>query len=114
MAEQGDSRCRSRPCGNGGIHRARLRSRRFRLINAPLDMKGPDCVPAGSQRMVFGVAGMSLSLPERIRCRYYVGNYLAGLERILRNEPRITLLVNNAGVGATLPLLASNVEDMSR
>jgi len=82
--------------------------------NAPLDMKGPVRVPAGSQRMVFGFAGMSLSLPERIRYRYYLENYLAGLERTMRNEPRITLLVNNAGVGATLPLLASNVEDMSR
>src|SRR5215468_11111598 len=40
--------------------------------------------------------------------------HLAELERILRQDPRITLLVNNAGVGATKPLLDSNVSDMSR
>src|SRR5262249_55140673 len=39
---------------------------------------------------------------------------LARLERILREDSRITLLVNNAGVGATAPLLKSDVDDMSR
>src|SRR5262245_26965838 len=39
---------------------------------------------------------------------------LAELERILRQDPRITLLVNNAGVVATKPLLDSNASDMSR
>src|SRR5215471_3894025 len=39
---------------------------------------------------------------------------LARLERILREDSRITLLVNNAGVGATAPLLNSDVDDMSR
>jgi short-subunit dehydrogenase len=39
---------------------------------------------------------------------------VARLERILREDPRITLLVNNAGVGATTPLLNSDVADMSR
>src|ERR1700692_2408076 len=38
---------------------------------------------------------------------------LARLERILREDPRLTLLVNNAGVGATAPLLNSDVADMS-
>jgi len=41
-------------------------------------------------------------------------NDLAGLERILRENSRITLLVNNAGLGATASLLNSNVADMSR
>jgi len=41
-------------------------------------------------------------------------NNLAKLERILRENSRITLLVNNAGLGATAPLLNSNVSDMSR
>ena len=41
-------------------------------------------------------------------------NDLAKLERILREDPRVTLLVNNAGVGATAPLLNSDVADMSR
>jgi short-subunit dehydrogenase len=40
--------------------------------------------------------------------------HLSRLERILRNDSRVTLLVNNAGVGATAPLLNSDVADMSR
>jgi uncharacterized protein len=39
---------------------------------------------------------------------------LAELERILRDDSRVTLLVNNAGLGVTAPLLNSNVADMSR
>ena len=41
-------------------------------------------------------------------------NDLAKLERILREDARVTLLVNNAGAGATAPLLKSDVADMSR
>src|SRR5215475_13771307 len=41
-------------------------------------------------------------------------NDLARLERILREDSRITLLVNNAGVGAAAPLLNADVDDMSR
>ena len=37
---------------------------------------------------------------------------LAQIEARLRSNPGITLLVNNAGVGATAPLLDSNVEKM--
>jgi len=41
-------------------------------------------------------------------------NDLAKLEQILREGSRVTLLVNNAGVGATAPLLNSDAADMSR
>jgi short-subunit dehydrogenase len=41
-------------------------------------------------------------------------NELAKLERILREDSRVTVLVNNAGVGATAPLLNSDVAGMSR
>jgi len=34
--------------------------------------------------------------------------------RFLREDPRVTLLVNNAGVGATAPLLNSDAVEMSR
>jgi short-subunit dehydrogenase len=37
---------------------------------------------------------------------------LARLEQILREDARVTLLVNNAGIGATKPLLNSDVADM--
>jgi short-subunit dehydrogenase len=36
------------------------------------------------------------------------------VEQILNDDPRVTLLVNNAGVGATAPLLNSNIADMSQ
>ncbi len=39
---------------------------------------------------------------------------LAKLEKILREDSRVTLLVNNAGLGATAPLLKSDIADMSR
>src|SRR5919112_505554 len=39
---------------------------------------------------------------------------LAEVERVLRDDPAVTVLVNNAGVGATAPLLESGVGDMSR
>jgi short-subunit dehydrogenase len=37
---------------------------------------------------------------------------LAVVENVLATDPTITLLVNNAGVGATMPLLASDVDAM--
>ncbi|PWU10522.1 MAG: SDR family oxidoreductase [Terriglobia bacterium] len=41
-------------------------------------------------------------------------NDLARLEQILREDSRVTLLVNNAGVAATTPLVKSDVAEMSR
>lgn len=39
---------------------------------------------------------------------------LARVEAVLKTDASITVLVNNAGVGATAPLLQSDVEDMER
>ncbi|HEY3824515.1 MAG TPA: SDR family oxidoreductase [Bryobacteraceae bacterium] len=39
---------------------------------------------------------------------------LAKLEKILREDSRVTLLMNNAGLGATAPLLKSDIADMER
>jgi len=39
---------------------------------------------------------------------------VAALAQFLRDDPRVTLLVNNAGVGATAPLLNSDAAEMSR
>ncbi|HEY9663667.1 MAG TPA: SDR family oxidoreductase, partial [Allocoleopsis sp.] len=41
-------------------------------------------------------------------------NDLRKVEQRLRDDPRVTLLVNNAGIGATAPLLNSNIDDMSQ
>jgi uncharacterized protein len=40
-------------------------------------------------------------------------NDLHKIEQRLRDDPNVTLLMNNAGVGATAPLLNSNIADMS-
>jgi len=39
---------------------------------------------------------------------------LTRVERVLRDDARITVLVNNAGVGAVVPLLNAEVDEMSR
>ena len=39
---------------------------------------------------------------------------LAGVEGILREDARITLLVNNAGMASTAPLVNADVSEMSR
>ncbi len=39
---------------------------------------------------------------------------VAGLVQLLREDPRVTIVVNNAGVGATAPLLNSDPAEMSR
>jgi short-subunit dehydrogenase len=41
-------------------------------------------------------------------------DHVAELEQVLREDPRVAILVNNAGMGATAPLVNSNVADMSR
>lgn len=38
---------------------------------------------------------------------------LARVEKLLRTDSSITLLVNNAGLGATAPLLASDIDKMT-
>src|SRR4030095_14080978 len=43
-----------------------------------------------------------------------VSSDLARLEQVLREDSRVTMLVNNAGVGSTTPLLDSDIADMSR
>lgn len=43
-----------------------------------------------------------------------LGNDLAEVEHVLKTDQSITLLVNNAGVAATTPLLQSNVDEMAR
>lgn len=38
---------------------------------------------------------------------------LARVEQVLRTDPHITMLVNNAGLGATAPLLGSDIDKMT-
>lgn len=39
---------------------------------------------------------------------------LSSVEAVLKTDPAITMLVNNAGIGATTPLLLSDITDMER
>src|SRR5262245_36102439 len=39
---------------------------------------------------------------------------LASVEKVLRTDQSITLLINNAGIAAATPLLQSNVDEMAR
>ena len=39
---------------------------------------------------------------------------VARVERVLRDDPRVTVLVNNAGLGAVAPLLDTDADEMSR
>lgn len=41
-------------------------------------------------------------------------NDVAKVERVLREDSRITMLVNNAGIGAIAPLLESDIAEMTR
>ena len=51
---------------------------------------------------------------ETIAADLTKANELAKVELVLRTDASITLLVNNAGVGSTAPLLQSDVADMDR
>jgi ligand-binding sensor domain-containing protein len=53
----------------------------------PLGMNGPVQVPAGTQRITLGYAGLSLSMPERTRFRYTLEGGGPWLERTRRGSP---------------------------
>src|SRR4051812_13405563 len=93
--------------GIGALYADRLARRGYDLIlvargQAALARTREDIVQA-TGRMVTTVRA---DLGER--------DDLLKIEAILRSDPSITMLVNNAGVGAVAPLLMSDVEDMER
>ena len=68
----------------------------------------------GLQR--FGEFQKSIGLAKNIlssRLKKLVDDGVLRVEDILRTDPRITMLVNNAGLAAVAPLLASDVDTMS-
>src|SRR5262245_57622543 len=93
--------------GIGAVYADRLAQRGYDLL-----------LVARSQERMADLAkklnGNTGSKVETLAADLTDSNDLARLERILREDSRITLLVNNAGVGATAPLLNSDVDDMSR
>ena len=51
---------------------------------------------------------------ETLTADLTVATDLAEVEKVLRTDQSITLLVNNAGIAAATPLLQSNVDEMAR
>jgi hypothetical protein len=91
--------------GIGAIYADRLARRGYNLI---LVARNRSRLVALAQRLK-DETGRSV---ESIAADLNDKSDLARIEATLRNDPGITLLVNNAGVGATALLLDSNVENM--
>jgi short-subunit dehydrogenase len=93
--------------GIGAVYADRLARRGYGLLLIALDLKGM----AELAKKVVSETGRNI---EILAADLTDSNDLAKLERIRREDSRVSLLVNNAGTGATAPLLDSNVADMSR
>src|ERR1700723_3699195 len=91
--------------GIGAIYADRLAQRGYDLI---LVARNQNRLAALAQRLK-NETGRSV---ETIAADLKDKADLARIESTLRTNPSITLLVNNAGVGATAPLLDSDVEKM--
>jgi short-subunit dehydrogenase len=91
--------------GIGAIYADRLARRGYDLI---LIARNRNRLAALAQRLK-EETGRSV---ETIAADLNDRSDLTRIEATLRSDPRITLLVNNAGVGATAPLLDSDVEKM--
>jgi short-subunit dehydrogenase len=91
--------------GIGAIYADRLARRGYNLI---LVARNRSRLVALAQRLK-DETGRSV---ESIAADLNDKSDLARIEATLRNDPGMTLLVNNAGVGATALLLDSNVENM--
>jgi uncharacterized protein len=93
--------------GIGAVYADRLASRGYDLLLVARTRKPMDDLAkkleAGTGRRI-----------EILAADLTDSNDLAGVERVLREDPRITLLVNDAGMASTAPLLNSDVAEMSR
>jgi uncharacterized protein len=91
--------------GIGAVYADRLGKRGYDLI---LVARNQNRLATLAHRLKIAtgrsIAAMAADLFDRVD--------LARIETALRTNPSITLLVNNAGVGATAPLLNSDVEKM--
>ena len=92
--------------GIGAVYADRLAKRGYDLI---LVARNQDRLQALAARLG-GETGRTV---ETIAADLNDKADLARLEAVLKTDARITLLVNNAGVGAAAPLLASDVDKMA-
>jgi short-subunit dehydrogenase len=91
--------------GIGAVYADRLAKRNYNLILVARNRNRLAVLAQGLK----GETGRSV---ETIAADLNDKSDLARVEATLRSDPGINLLVNNAGVGATAPLLDSNVEKM--
>src|SRR5882724_147845 len=91
--------------GIGAIYADRLAKRGFDLI---LVARSEERLQKVAQRIKESSGRNARILTADLNKKADLGQ----IERVLREDTRITLLVNNAGFGAVTPLLQSNVEKM--
>lgn len=93
--------------GIGAVYADRLAKAGYDLI---LVARSGDRLTEFARRLT-NVSGRSVeTLPADLTQR----DDLAEVEQVLKTDQSITLLVNNAGIAATTPLLQSNVDEMAR
>lgn len=101
--------------GIGAIYADRLARRGYNLL---LVARNQERLEQQAQAILKGSASLRAKNTgrqvETLAADLMNPNDLHKVEHILRDDPRVTLLVNNAGVGATAPLLDSNIADMSQ
>src|SRR5882724_9641409 len=88
--------------GIGAVYADRLAKAGYDLI---LVARNRDRLAALAKRLI-GETGRSI---ETVAADLANADDLARVETTLKNDPAVTLLVNNAGVGAAAPLLQSDV-----
>lgn len=93
--------------GIGSIYADRLARRGYDLILVARDLQKLDALAARLNKETgrrIGTVKADLTVTEDLRA----------IERRLAEDSSITMLVNNAGLGATAPLLESRPEDLDR
>ena len=93
--------------GIGAVYADRLARRGLDLILVARDLQKLDALA----NRLHTQTGRKVST---LKADLTVADDLRAVERRLAEEDNISLLVNNAGVGATAPLLASKPEDLDR
>lgn len=91
--------------GIGAIYADRLAGRGYDLL---LVARNPDRLAA----MAYRIARKTGRAVETLTADLNDRRDLSRVESILATDPRITMLVNNAGVGALQPLLQSDIDAM--
>lgn len=91
--------------GIGAIYADRLARRGFDLILVARSQVQLD----GVAREISGATGRSIQVVAADLTKH---DDVRRIETLLRSDGEITVLVNNAGVGAVAPLLQANVDDM--